>query len=303
MASATNRKAIYAAIIGNALVAVTKFVAAGITGSVAMIAEGIHSLVDTGNGGLLLLGLKLAKKKADRKHPFGYGKEVYFWTLIVAMSIFAVGGGISLYEGIRHVGHPVESGDPTVNYLVLSAAILFEGYAFYVALREFNRIRGNRTIYQEIRRSKDPTTFTVLFEDAAALLGLVVAMLGIFLARLLGIPELEGVASIVIGLILFGVSILLATETKGLLLGEAADESIIESVRRIASSDAAVTAVDDPVTIHYGPNTVVLNLDIEFDDALSVDEIEGAIDRMQQLIRREHPEVKHIYLNAEALAD
>lgn len=303
MAAATNRKAIYAAIIGNALVAVTKFVAAGITGSVAMIAEGIHSLVDTGNGGLLLLGLKLAKKKADRKHPFGYGKEVYFWTLIVAMSIFAVGGGISLYEGIRHVGHPVESGDPLVNYLVLSAAILFEGYAFYVALREFNRIRGNRSIYQEIRRSKDPTTFTVLFEDAAALLGLVVAMLGIYLARLLGIPELEGVASIVIGLILFAVSILLATETKGLLLGESADESIIESVRRIASSDAAVTAVDDPMTVHYGPNTVVLNLDIEFDDALSVDEIEGAIARMHRLIRVEHPEVKHIYLNAEALAD
>lgn len=303
MAAATDRKAIYAAIIGNFLVAVTKFVAGGITGSVAMIAEGIHSLVDTGNGGLLLLGLKLARRKADRKHPFGYGKEVYFWTLIVAMSIFAVGGGISLYEGIRHVGHPVESGDPLVNYLVLSAAIIFESFAFFIALREFNRIRGNRTIYQEIRSSKDPTTFTVLFEDAAALLGLVVAMLGIFLARLLDIPALEGVASIIIGLILFTVSILLATETKGLLLGEAANESIIESVRRITSSDAAVTAVDDPVTVHYGPNTVVLNLNIEFDDALSVDDIEGAIDRMQLLIRQEHPEVKHIYLNAESLAE
>ena len=303
MAAATNKKAIYAAIIGNFLVATTKFIAGAVTGSVAMIAEGIHSLVDTGNGGLLLLGLKLSKRKADRKHPFGYGKEVYFWTLIVAMSLFSVGGGISLYEGIRHVGHPVESGDPLVNYLVLSAAIIFEGYAFYVALREFNRIRGDRTVVQEIRKSKDPTTFTVLFEDAAALLGLIVAMLGIFLANLLGMPALEGVASIIIGLILFTVSILLATETKGLLLGEAADESIIESVRRIATADRAVTAVNDPVTVHYGPQTVVLNVDVEFDDALSVDDIEGAIDRMQKSIRTEHPEVKHIYLNADSLAE
>lgn len=303
MAAATHKKAIYAAIVGNFLIAVTKFIAGGITGSVAMIAEGIHSLVDTGNGGLLLLGLKLAKKEPDRSHPFGYGKEVYFWTLVVAMSIFAVGGGISLYEGISHTLHPEPSGDPLVNYIVLSAAILFEGYALSVALKEFNRIRGKRKIFEEIRLSKDPTTFTVLFEDAAAMLGLVVAMIGIYLARALEMPVLEGVASILIGVILIVVAIFLAVETKGLLLGESADVGLLDEVRAIAAKEPAVTAIADPITVHYGPNTVVLNIDVEFDDALTVDEIEHAIDRMQKAIREVHPEVKHIYLSADALAD
>src|SRR5215212_1032730 len=187
---------------GNFAIAVTKFVAAGVTGSSAMLSEGVHSLVDTGNGLLLLWGIRAASKPADDRHPFGRGKELYFWTLIVAVLIFGIGGGISIYEGLKHIQHPEVVKNPAINYVVLAFAFVFEGAAWFIAFREFRKLKGRRSYIQAVRESKDPTTFTVLFEDSAALLGLVVAFLGVFLGHALGVPELDGVASVVIGVIL-----------------------------------------------------------------------------------------------------
>ncbi|MGI9175019.1 MAG: cation diffusion facilitator family transporter, partial [Rhodothermales bacterium] len=216
---ASSKKAIYAAIVGNFAIAITKFIAAGISGSSAMLTEGIHSLVDTGNGGLLLFGLHRSRRPADEQHPFGYGKEVYFWTLMVAVLIFGLGGGISIYEGIQHMLHPEPIGDPTLSYIVLALAIVFEGIVWFIAWREFNRLRGDVSSWRFIRATKDPTLFAVLFEDTAALLGLVVALVGIFLSRQLEMPILDGAASVVIGVILCVTATLLLKESKGLLVG------------------------------------------------------------------------------------
>ena len=259
-----SKKAIFAAIAGNLAVAVSKFVAAAITGSSAMLAEGIHSLVDTGNGGLLLLGVRLSKQPPDAAHPFGYGKELYFWTLVVAILIFALGGGISVYEGINHVRHPSALHDPTANYIVLGLAMLFEGFALVVAYREFVSVNPGRSIWKGIKHSKDPTTFTVLFEDAAAMLGLVVAFVGIFLSHRFDEPRLDGAASIIVGTILGVVAVLLAWETKGLLVGEGADPATIRAVRALAEADPGVERISDPLTMHVGPPTVLLTMDIQF---------------------------------------
>src|SRR4051794_25529644 len=202
MAAATSKAAVYAAIAGNLAIAVTKFIAAFVTGSSAMLSEGIHSVVDTGNGLLLLLGIRRSRKPPDPNHPFGHGKELYFWTLIVAILIFAVGGGMSLYEGLVHLRHPSELKDPTWNYLVLAVAAAVEGFAWSVAYRHLRKSGGRRNLWSAIRASKDPTTFTVLFEDSAALLGLLVAFLGVYLGHRLHNPYLDGAASVVIGVIL-----------------------------------------------------------------------------------------------------
>lgn len=213
--------AIYAAIGGNLAIAMMKFTAAGLSGSSAMLSEGVHSLVDTGNGGLLLFGIHKSKQPPDATHPFGYGKELYFWALIVAVLIFGVGGGISIYEGILHLIHPAPLEDPAWSYVVLGLATVFEAFVFIVAFRAFQDIKGEeQNIWQAIKTSKDPTTFTVLFEDAAALLGLIVAFVGIFLAHYFNNPYLDGVASVVIGVILATVAVLLVYESKGLLVGE-----------------------------------------------------------------------------------
>ena len=226
-----SKKVIFAALVGNALIAVTKFFAASITGSSAMLSEGIHSLVDTGNQGLLLYGIKRAAKPADEKHPFGYGAELYFWAFVVAILIFALGSGISIYEGVQKILNPHEMSDPTINYIVLAAAMVFEGVAWNIAYREFKSVKGNRSFMQEVRDSKDPTVFTVLFEDTAAMLGLIVAMIGIYLAHALAMPALDGVASIVIGIILAVTAMLLAYETKGLLIGESASPEVVEAIK------------------------------------------------------------------------
>ena len=222
MANASSRKVIYAALAGNALIAVTKFVAAGITGSSAMLAEGVHSVVDTGNQGLMLHGTARAKKPADDKHPFGYGRELYFWAFVVAILIFAVGAGVSLYEGVVKMLDPHPVTNPVVNYVVLLLAMGFEGWAFSVAYREFRQIKGERGIVQAVREARDPTLITVLFENTAALSGLVVAFVGVGTAQLFGWPVMDGVASIVIGVILGLTAFFLAYETKGLLIGESA---------------------------------------------------------------------------------
>src|SRR5919109_2798720 len=236
-------KAIYAAIAANLGIAVTKFAAAAFTGSSAMISEGIHSLVDTGNGGLMLLGVHRSRRPADDRHPFGYGKELYFWTLIVAIVIFAVGGGISAYEGLLHVLHPSHLENPTWNYVVLGLSLVFESYSFIVALKAFQSAKGDLSLWQSIETSKDPTTYTVLFEDSAALLGLVVAFAGVFFSQVFDIAYFDGAASILIGVILAVVAILLAYESKGLLVGEAVDPKTLKDIRRLAESDARVEAM------------------------------------------------------------
>ncbi|MBA3601713.1 MAG: cation transporter [Acidobacteria bacterium] len=301
--AAESKTAIFAAIGGNLAIAIMKFAAAAFTGSSAMLSEGIHSLVDTGNGGLLLLGIHKSKQPADATHPFGYGKELYFWSLIVAVLIFGVGGGISIYEGIVHLIHPSDLEDPTWNYVVLGLAVVFEGIVFVIAFRAFQALKGeDENIWQAIKSSKDPTTFTVLFEDAAALLGLIVAFAGIFLAHYFNNPYLDGAASILIGVILASVAVFLAYESKGLLVGEGADPETLANIRKLAEASAGVEKVINPLTMYFGPRTILLTVDIEFDKKLSAMEVEEAVDRLEKNIRSQYPDIKHIYIEAGAIS-
>lgn len=300
---AESKKAIYAAIAGNAAIAVTKFTAAGFTGSSAMLTEGIHSPVDTGNGGLLLLGIRMSKKPADATHPFGYGKELYFWTLIVAMLIFGVGGGVSIYEGIWHLLHPSALEDPFWNYVVLGIAIVFEGIVFTIAFKQFQDLKGEQSTWQAIRTSKDPTTFTVLFEDSAAMLGLIAAAVGIFLGHQFNNPYFDGAASIVIGLILTAVAFFIGYESKGLLVGEGADPETLQSIQALAEGDPSIKAVERPLTMHFGPHTVLLTMDVQFHNGLSGTERDSAVARLEKTIRGKHEAIKHIFIEAESTSD
>jgi cation diffusion facilitator family transporter len=300
---AESKTAIYAAIAGNFAIAVTKFSAAAFTGSSAMIAEGIHSVVDTGNGGLLLLGLDRGKKPPDTMHPFGYGKELYFWTLIVAMLIFGVGGGVSIYEGILHVLHPSPLEDPTWNYVVLGIAMIFEGVVFTIAWKQFQAVKGEQSTWQAIRTSKDPSLYTVLFEDSAALLGLIAAAVGIFAAHHFNNPRLDGVASIVIGLILASVALIIAYESKGLLVGEGADSKTLRSIRAIAQADPAVAALKRLLTMHFGPDVVLLTMDVQFRSGLSASEVNAAVDRLEKHIGAKHPEISQIFIEAKSISE
>jgi cation diffusion facilitator family transporter len=295
-------KVIYAAIAANLGIAVTKFVAAALTGSSAMMSEGIHSLVDTGNGGLMLLGVHRSRKPADDQHPFGYGKELYFWTLIVAIVIFAVGGGISAYEGLLHILHPAHLENPTWNYAVLGLSLVFESYSFSVAFKAFQSAKGELTIWQSIETSKDPTTYTVLFEDSAALLGLIVAFAGVFFSYRLDIPYFDGAASILIGAILAVVAVLLAYESKGLLVGEAVDPETLKNIRQVAEADPRVEAVKNALTMHFGPRTILLAMDLQFRKDLSAAEVEESVDRLEEAIRGHHRDIKHIFIESESLS-
>jgi cation diffusion facilitator family transporter len=230
-----SKTVIYAALAGNLAIALTKFAAAFFTGSSAMLSEGVHSLVDTGNGGLLLYGMHRAARPADRTHPLGHGRELYFWSFIVALLVFALGAGVSLYEGIVHIMAPEPVANVKVNYVVLGLSFLFEGTSWMVALKEFRREKGKQGWLQAVQSSKDPSVYTVLFEDSAALLGLIVAFAGILAAQLLDMPELDGAASIGIALILGATAIFLARESKGLLIGEPASPEVQKKVLAIAS--------------------------------------------------------------------
>jgi len=300
--AAESKKAVVAAIIGNLAIAVIKFIAGGITGSSAMISEGIHSVVDTGNGLLLFYGLKRGARPADEHHPFGHGMEIYFWSLIVAVSIFGIGGGMSIYEGITHIQHPVELEDPTINYIVLALAMIFESISFSVAWRVFRKSRGSRRTLAAIHHGKDPSLFTVLFEDTAALLGLVVAFLGVFLSHQLDAPVLDGTASIVIGCILVVAALWLAYESRSLLVGEAADPEMVADIRRLILADDAVTDVGPVLTMHLGPDDVLLNIEAAFSPGMGAEEIHDAVHRIEQRINGPYPEVSRIFIEVEALA-
>ncbi|MES9863714.1 MAG: cation diffusion facilitator family transporter [Candidatus Thiodiazotropha sp. LLP2] len=297
-----SKKVIIAALIGNTLISITKFVAAFFTGSSAMLSEGIHSLVDTGNQGLLLYGMSRAQKPADEAFPFGYGKEIYFWSFIVAILIFALGGGISIYEGIKHIQHPEPISSPIINYLVLGLAMVFEGAAWVFAFREFSKVKGKWGYMEAVQRAKDPSIFVVLFEDSAAMLGLIVAFLGVLLAQLTGIPFFDGLASVVIGLILVGTAIWLAYETKGLLIGESANQPVIQGVRALVADRESVDHVNEVLTMHMGPDFVLVNLSVDFKDHLSADEVETSIAEMDLAIKAEFSHVKRIFIEAEKRA-
>ena len=297
--STGSRKVIYAALVGNALIAFTKFIASVFTGSSAMLSEGIHSLVDTGNQVLLLYGMKQAEKPADEAFPFGHGKEIYFWSFVVAILIFALGGGISLYQGVQHILHPVVIKDPMINYIVLGLAMAFEGAAWYMALREFKKTKGKRSYLEAVTRAKDPSVFVVLFEDSAAMLGLMVAFLGILLTQLTGILYLDGAASVVIGLILIGTAIWLAYETKGLLIGEAANKPIVQGVRTILQNNENINVVNEVLTMHMGPNFILANISVNFKDELTAAQIEDCISEIDQQIKNTHPLVQRIFIEAE----
>lgn len=299
MSTNASTKVIIAALIGNAAISITKFFAAFTTGSSAMLSEGIHSLVDTGNQILLLYGMKQAKKPADDEFPFGHGKEIYFWSFIVAILIFAVGSGVSIYEGVRHVMHPAQIENPMVNYIVLSLALVFEGGAWFFAFKEFGKVKGKRGYIEAVQRGKDPSMFVVLFEDSAAMLGLLIALLGIWLTQVTGIAVFDGLASIMIGLILGGTAIWLAIETKGLLIGEGANREVINSIRKITNSFEEVEKVNELLTMHMGPEFILVNISIRFKRGQLTRELEDVIQSLDSAIKAEHEMVKRIFIEAE----
>jgi cation diffusion facilitator family transporter len=299
MASAS-KTVIYAALIGNSLIAITKFAASAVTGSSAMLAEGIHSLVDTGNQGLLLYGLHRAKRPADERYPFGYGKEIYFWSFAVAILVFALGAGVSLYEGVLHIFYPQPVTNVLVNYVVLSLSLVFEGGAWYMALREFTRVKGKWSYLQAVHRGKDPTIFMVLFEDTAAVLGLGVAFLGIWLGQLTGIAYFDGIATCIIGLILAGIAMWLAYETKGLLIGESANQEVVHSIREMAKQLPGVMHVNEVLTMHMGPDFILVNLSVDFRDGVTSEEVESCVATLDKDIKARHPLVKRVFVEAEA---
>jgi cation diffusion facilitator family transporter len=298
--ASASKKVIYAALIGNTLIAITKFAASWVTGSSAMLAEGIHSLVDTGNQGLLLYGLHKAKRPPDERYPFGYGKEIYFWSFAVAVLVFAFGAGVSLYEGVLHVLDPHPMVNPMVNYVVLGLALVFEGGAWYMAMKEFTKVKGPWSYIQAVRRGKDPTIFMVLFEDTAAVLGLAVAFIGILLGQITGIPYFDGVATIIIGCILGGIAVWLAHETKGLLIGESANQEVVQSIREMAKQIPEVVHVNEVLTMHMGPEFILVNLSVEFRDAVNADDVERCVARLDKDIKIQHPLVKRVFVEAEA---
>ncbi len=294
-----SKKVIFAALIGNTLISITKFAAAAYTGSSAMLSEGIHSLVDTGNQGLLLYGIKRASKPADEEFPFGYGKEIYFWSFIVAILIFALGGGISIYEGIKHLQHPEAISNPLINYIVLGLAMLFEGAAWWFAFKEFGKQKGKWGYLEAIQRAKDPSIFVVLFEDSAAMLGLLVAFIGVALSQITGILIFDSLASIVIGLILVGTSVWLAYETKGLLIGESANHSVVREIKAILREESSIEHINEVLTMHMGPDFILANISVDFVDSETADSIEKVIASVDQTIKHRHPEIKRVFVEAE----
>lgn len=299
-AQTSSKKVIYAALIGNFLIAITKFVAAAWTGSSAMLSEGVHSLVDTGNEILLLYGLHRSAKPPDRAHPLGYGRELYFWTFIVALLIFGLGAGVSFYEGVIHIRHPEPVESPRVAYVVLGLSLLFEGASWWIALKEFRKAKGTLGYLAAVRQSKDPTTFTVLFEDTAALAGLLIALAGVIAAQYFAMPELDGAASLGIGAVLAMTALMLARETKGLLIGEAAHVRLQEAVLAIAQSDPAIERANGVVTVHLAPNQVVAALSAEFSDELRTPDIESCVTRVEAKIRQAHPEITTLFIKPQS---
>lgn len=304
MATGGSNIAVYGAIAANTLIATGKFIAAFFTGSSAMMAEGIHSLVDTGNGLLLLLGIKRSKQKPDKMHPFGYGKEVYFWSFVVSMLIFAVGGGFAIYEGIHALQHPSIAEDATWSYAVLGAAMIFEGTALTIALKSFNKSRtGSKNLLKNIIKSKDAATFAVIIEDSAALIGLIIALLGIFLSQQLQNPYLDGSASILIGLVLLSVATFLARESKGLLLGESADEEVLSNVYTILKNNKQVENWNLPQTMHFGPHNILMVIEVDLIENLDIEQAEKVLEELRKEIKEKQPIINKVYFHTKGIKE
>ena len=299
MSSPSSSRAIIAALIGNSLIAISKFIAASYTGSSAMFSEGVHSVVDSGNQLLLLYGVKRSKKPADSNHPFGYGKELYFWSFVVAILIFGLGAGICFYEGIHKISSPQPVTNPIINYTVLGLAIIIEGWTCWVAATEFKKSKGDLGWVKAIRRSKDPALFTVLFEDTAALLGLFVALIALTLSEYLNLPVLDAVASLIISFILAVTAGLLAFECKGLLTGEGAGEEVVKGINQIIDESQGIKHVNEVLTLHLGPEDILLNVSLDFEDDLSSGEVEEAISVLESRIKQMFPEIRRVFIEAQ----
>jgi cation diffusion facilitator family transporter len=294
---------LYGALAANIGIAIAKFVAAAISGSSSMLTEGVHSLVDSGNQLLLLYGQHRARRPPDGAHPFGYGRELYFWAFVVAILIFAVGAGVSIYEGWLHIVEPEPLRDPTINYIVLAVAFALESTSWFIAVREFNATRSTLGWWKSVRRSKDPAAFIVMFEDSAALIGLVIAAIGVWASHYFGDSRIDGVASIVIGLILAAVAMVLARESKGLLIGESADPALISRLWAAIDGRPQITAVNHIRTIHTAPDAVFVAISADFDDALTMGEGETLIEAIEAELKAAMPELTSIYIRPEKRED
>jgi cation diffusion facilitator family transporter len=296
MSAPTSTQVVYAALAGNILVATTKTAAALWTGSSAMMSEALHSFVDSINEVLLLYGQHRASRRADAEHPLGHGRELYFWSFIVALLIFAIGSGVSLYQGIAQIREPEPIHSPWVNYIVLAFALVFEGVSWAISLKQFRSTSGRLSFYAAFRRSKDPPSFMVLFEDSAALLGILIAAAGTFAAAHFRKPEFDGVASVLIGLVLGAIAMLLARESKSLLIGESASGELTRSVMEIASRNPAVRRVNGMLTAQLAPDQILVALSLEFADDLRVPELEERVVEIENSIRARHSEVTALFV-------
>ncbi len=303
MSASGSKTVVYAALAANLGIAVAKFVGAAITGSAAMLAEGVHSVVDTGNQALLLFGMKRSQRPADEDYPFGYAREIYFWSFVVAVLLFAVGGTVAIYEGVEKLRAPHAIENPLINFAILGFAILIESGSFLVALCEFRAVSGNGNWWRTIVDAKDPVLFTVLFEDSAAIAGLFIALFGLIGATVLGEPRLDGAASIVIGCVLIAASWFLARETKGLIIGEAAKPEIVEFVQSVILSDPRTTGIRTVRTLHLGPHDILVTARVDFDDTMTAAEVEAKTSELSNAICGKYPDVKRVYLAATSLSD
>ena len=298
VASSGSKTVVYAALAANLGIALAKFAGAALTGSAAMLAEGVHSVVDTGNQALLLFGMKRSQRPADEDHPFGYAREIYFWSFIVAVLLFAVGGTVAIYEGVEKLRAPHPIDNPLVNFVILGIAILLESGSFVVALKEFRAVSGNGSWWRTIVDAKDPVLFTVLFEDSAAIAGLLIALVGLIGATLLDAPRLDGAASILIGFVLIAASWLLARETKGLIIGEAARPEIVDYARELIANDPQVTGLRTVRTLHLGPHDILVTARIDFDDSMTAAEVETKTSELSNRLCGRYPDVKRVYFAA-----
>lgn len=295
---------VWAALAGNLLIAVTKYVAAFFSGSSAMLSEAVHSTVDTGNQGLLLYGQRRAGRPADTAHPFGYGLELYFWAFVVAILIFGLGAGVSAYEGVEKLRHPHPMENAGWNYAVLGLSAVFEGISWAIALREFNSARhGRGSFLAALGQSKDPTVFTVLFEDSAALAGLAIAAAGLFLADRLGLEWADGAASILIAGVLGATAVLLARETRGLLTGESASPRVVAGIRDILAGDANVNAINELKTIHLGPRDILVAASLDFRDGLGLVDVERSVRHLERAVKARFPAVRQLFIETQSGSD
>jgi cation diffusion facilitator family transporter len=297
---AKNSKSIYSALFANLLIAATKFIAGSYTNSSSMISEGIHSVVDTVNEILLLYGLRKSKKAPDKIRPFGYGKELYFWSFIVSILIFGLGGGLSIYQGVMHIKNVEPLGDPGWNYAVLGLSIIFEGTSLVIALKQFNKTRGDLSFWKAVIRSKDPSSFLVLFEDGAAVLGLIIVFILMQCSHFFKLPYLDGVASVLVGLLLVFVSTILARESRSLLMGEGIAPETQQKIKALAEKDEAIIKVAHLLSTYQSPDEIVLMLMIYFKPHLDTKEITDAIERVRKAIKDEFKLVEFVLIQPQS---